>query len=94
MTDSPTGGLSTAGEPALEHALGPPDPSPDQEPTAPPFLRLNSMRRAASASRTYGRFAVGLRPILDPDAYLGAPERRRSKGKRKINDQIQIRTGS
>ena len=34
---------------------------------------LNSMRRTASASRPSGRYAVGLRPSLDPDAYFGAP---------------------
>jgi hypothetical protein len=34
---------------------------------------LNSMRRTASPSRPYGRYAVGLRPSLDPDAYFGVP---------------------
>ena len=34
---------------------------------------LNSMRRTASPSRPYGRYAVGLRPSLDPDAYFDAP---------------------
>jgi hypothetical protein len=33
---------------------------------------LNSMRRTASASRPYGRYAVGLRPSLDPAAYFDA----------------------
>ena len=32
------------------------------------------MRRAGPASRAFGRYAVGLRPILDPDPYLGAPK--------------------
>jgi SAM-dependent methyltransferase len=31
------------------------------------------MRRTASPSRPYGRYAVGLRPSLDPDAYFDAP---------------------
>ena len=34
---------------------------------------LNSMRRTAPPSRPYGRYAVGLRPSLDPDAYFDAP---------------------
>ena len=34
---------------------------------------LNSMRRTASPSRPYGRYAVGLRPSLDPDANFDAP---------------------
>jgi hypothetical protein len=31
------------------------------------------MRRTASPSRPSGRYAVGLRPSLDPDAYFGVP---------------------
>ncbi len=31
------------------------------------------MRRTASPSRPYGRYAVGLRPSLDTDAYCDAP---------------------
>ena len=31
------------------------------------------MRRTASPSRPYGRYAVGLRPSLDPDADFDAP---------------------
>src|SRR6516162_1336499 len=34
---------------------------------------LNSMRPTAPPSRPYGRYAVGLRPSLDPDAYIDAP---------------------
>ena len=34
---------------------------------------LNSVRRTAPPSRPYGRYAVGLRPSLDPDAYFDAP---------------------
>ena len=33
---------------------------------------LNSMRRTAPPSRPHGRYAVGLRPSLDPDAYFDA----------------------
>ena len=31
------------------------------------------MRRTAPPSRPYGRYPVGLRPSLDPDAYFDAP---------------------
>ena len=34
------------------------------------FSAAHSMRRTAPASRPYGRYAVGLRPSLDPDAIL------------------------
>jgi len=34
---------------------------------------MNSVRRAASASRTSGRYAVGLRPILDAMKERGLP---------------------
>src|SRR6201997_5885291 len=34
---------------------------------------LNSMRPTAPPSRTCGRYAVGLRPSLDTDAYFDAP---------------------
>jgi len=34
------------------------------------------MRRAAPASRAYGRSAVGLRPTLDTSAYPGAQDSR------------------
>ena len=45
------------------------------------------MRRTAPPSRPYGRYAVGLRPSLDPDAYFDAPNqdqeaRKQSKSKR------------
>ena len=63
-------------------------------PTALPFLRLlNSMRRAASVSRTYGRSAVGLQPILGPDAYSARLKDGGAKAK-KINNQNQVRMGS
>jgi hypothetical protein len=44
---------------------------------------LNSMRRTASPSRPYGRYAVGLRPSPDPDAYFDAPNQ--DKEVRRIN---------
>jgi hypothetical protein len=43
------------------------------------------MRRTAPPSRPYGRYAVGLRPSLDPDAYLDAPSQ--DQEARKTNKQ-------
>jgi hypothetical protein len=43
------------------------------------------MRRPASASRTYGRYAVALRAIPDSAAYPDAPTSRRRTAKRKIS---------
>jgi hypothetical protein len=34
------------------------------------------MRPTAPPSRPYGRYAIGLRPSLDPDAYFDAPTHR------------------
>jgi hypothetical protein len=48
---------------------------------------LNSMRRPASASRTYGRYAVALRAIPDSAAYLDAPTGSRRTAERKINSK-------
>jgi hypothetical protein len=45
------------------------------------------MRRTASPSRPYGRYAVGLRPSLDPDAYFDAPSQ--DKAARKTNKTTQ-----
>jgi len=44
---------------------------------------LNSMRPTAPPSRPYGRYAVGLRPSPDPDAYFDAPNQ--DKEVRRIN---------
>jgi hypothetical protein len=43
------------------------------------------VRRPASASRTSGRYAVALRALLDPVAYLDAPKSRRNTNEQKIN---------
>ena len=85
MTDSPHGGgLSTTGPPALEHAPGP-HPTAQKGSRTRSFSAWNSMRRAASTSRTLrplrGR-PCG--PILDPDAYPGAFTTRRRTASRKI----------
>ena len=86
MTDSPPPGLSTAGAPALEHA---PDPETHHrpEPHRLVFSALNSMRRPASASRTYGRCAVDPPGrSLTPTPHCGAPETRQRTTRKKIND--------
>jgi hypothetical protein len=45
------------------------------------------MRRTAPPPRPYGRYAVGLRPSLDPDAYFDAPSQ--DKEARGINQTTQ-----
>ena len=71
MTDT------SAGQPEdfWRHATGQPPRSPESYQTSPSSFPPASLRRTASASRTYGRFAVGLRPILDPAAALGAAQK-------------------
>jgi len=85
MTDSPhgpvhhrdTGTGACTRPPAPEH----------EEPRHSHFSALNSVRRPASASRTYGRCAVGpFGPILDPDA---SPRRAHKQAK---NHKIKIST--
>jgi hypothetical protein len=51
-----------AGYPAVEQSTSHLTPEAQQT-----FSTAISMRRTWSASRTSGRFAVALRPILDPD---------------------------
>ena len=48
---------------------------------------LNSMRPTAPPSRPYGRYAVGLRPSLDPDACFDAPSQ--DKEARRTNQTTQ-----
>jgi len=48
------------------------------------------LRRTAPASRPSGRCAVGLRPSLDPDAFLGVPG---TYGERPKKDQQHPLTG-
>ena len=43
------------------------------------------MRRTASASRAFGRYAVGLRPTLDLDALAARPKDSANNARRKIN---------
>jgi hypothetical protein len=43
----------------------------------------NSLRRAGSASRTFGRYPVSLRPILDPKPYLDPPQTAAEKPRRR-----------
>jgi hypothetical protein len=57
MTDSPHQPVHTR-ETGLEHA--PDHPRRPQEQTPTPFSAIKSMHRPTSASRTSGRYAVGL----------------------------------
>ena len=95
MTDSPHAGpVHQPGTPALEHA---PDPPTTEHHGAAPttlFSALNSVRRAASASRTSGRYAVGpAGRSLTPTPTPARPTSRRRTARRKINDQEQGLTG-
>jgi hypothetical protein len=56
MTDSPPGPVHQPGHRRWSTHLDPHHPSTREPPTFP--LRLNSVRREALASRTFGRFAV------------------------------------
>ena len=86
MTDSPHRGLSTAGDPALEHAH---DPLPENN-TEPPHLSLRPEQRAPRGvgvkdlrplrGRPFG-------PILDPNASARrAPKQAEETQKRKIKN--------
>jgi hypothetical protein len=51
------------------------------------------MRRTASPSRPYGRYAVGLRPSLDPDAYFDAPNQDQEAPKQAKANAAVVLTG-
>jgi hypothetical protein len=51
------------------------------------------MRRTASPSRPYGRYAVGLRPSLDPDAYFDAPSQDKEASKQAKANAAVVLTG-
>ena len=73
MTDSPYG-LSTSRD-TWRWSTQPAPPREHPGAAQPPFSALNSVRHAASTSRTYGRFAVDpFGPIPDPDALLDAAQ--------------------
>jgi len=82
MTGSPIS-LPRAGNPALKTTTTHPNKPESSHKTFSISLPLNSIRRTASPSRPYGRYAVGLRPSLDPDAYFDAPSQ--DKEDRKTN---------
>jgi hypothetical protein len=46
---------------------------------------ITSLRPAASPSRTFGRYAVGLRPILDPAASTERARKTAEQQKEKSN---------
>ncbi len=84
MTDSPHGACPPPGNRAGTRTRSP-RTNPRSNTTTKSFLRHNSMRRPASASRTSGRSAVGLRPIPDPDALARRAQNLAEKPKRKIS---------
>jgi hypothetical protein len=51
------------------------------------------MRRTASPSRPYDRYAVGLGPSLDPDAYLDAPNQDQEAPKQAKANAAVVLTG-
>ena len=51
------------------------------------------MRRTASPSRPYGRYAVVLRPSLDPDAYFDAPSQDQEAPKQPKTHATVVLTG-
>ena len=92
MNATPTGacpqsgkltGAATAHNPEMPERR-PPTPSDTPREEDHPFLSAStSMRPAAPASRTSGRYAVGLRPILDPDAFTGRVQKTAENKKKK-----------
>src|SRR3954447_4456626 len=89
MTDSPHRG--PVHQPGHRHWSTHPTSTPSHRPEPPPtrtFSALNSVRRLASASRTYGRCAVDpAGPSLTPTPHRGAPtSRRRNPGKRSTEE--------
>jgi hypothetical protein len=80
MTDSPHGACPPTGPPALEHA---PDPYPGRK-GAPRQLLLRLEQRAPRGVDVQDLRPLRGRPcgpILDPDAYPGAPNSRTKKVK-------------
>ena len=83
-----------ARETDTEDANDPPCyPSRKQHKTFSISLSLNSMRRTASASRPCGRYAVGLRPSLDPAAYFDAPSQDQEAPKQAKANAAVVLTG-
>jgi len=86
MTDSPTGACRAPGNRQWSRRH---NSSPTEDRQTPPAPKI--MRRTAPASRTSGRYAVGLRPILDPDT---AGSTRPTAGRRRQEeDQSRHRRG-
>ena len=69
MTERPT--PAPTATPTLMRAKYQCTRSPNKEQPGPDTA--NRMRRTGSPARSSGRYAVGLRPSLDPDPLIGAP---------------------
>jgi hypothetical protein len=72
MTGSPHR-LPHTGKPALKDVNDHIDTHAESRTSNFELTVLNNMRRTAPPSRPCGRYAVGLRPSPDPDAYFDAP---------------------
>ena len=87
MTSSPFDGCDSR-DTGIDESNAPPTRRQDPRPAPPSPLTM--MRRTASASRPSGRYAVGLRPSLDPDASV---RRTRHLWRRHQKDQPYPLTG-
>src|ERR1700739_1516839 len=72
MTGNPVR-VPPAGKPGTEDDNDPHPDKPESGTNLFDLPALNSMRRTPPPSRPYGRYAAGLRPSLDTDAYCDAP---------------------
>src|SRR6476660_8898639 len=88
MTSSPFDGCGRR-DTGIDESNAQTPPNPTRGPTSDPSP-LPMLRRTAPASRPSGRCAVGLRPSLDPDAFLGVPG---TYGERPKKDQQHPLTG-
>ena len=66
----------------------PPDQATHLGAAHPRFSAAHIVRPAASASRPYGRYAVGLRPSLDPDASPRRAQNTTEKTKNKTSTPL------
>jgi hypothetical protein len=86
MTDSPTRGLSTAGD--TWHWSSTTTTRTDIQGSRTGTLLILRLEQACADRRRHqgptAAAAVALRAILDPDAYLDAPTSRRTTSKKKI----------
>ena len=85
--------LPRTGKPALKTPTTTLLPQPESRTSNFDLPALNSMRRTAPPSRPYGRYAVGLRPSLDSDAYFDAPSQDQEAPKQAKTTAAVVLTG-